>query len=143
MTATDPKRTWARKIEHIVNNSFIEKFGTLGALLTALACPICFPKLAIIGSALGLGIFAPYEGYLAIGVQVLFVLALVGQVLAYRTHLNRWLLGLSVAATVTMFVAYYIIPSSILLQVALAGLVGASVWQVFEMRRCAKCAPAT
>jgi mercuric ion transport protein len=117
-----------------------EKLGTWGAVIVALACPICFPKLALIGAALGLGIFAPYERYLALGVQVLFVLALIGQGLAYRAHRNKWLLSLAIGTTTLMFVAYYVIPSSILLQASLAGLVGASIWQIFEVRRCAKCA---
>jgi hypothetical protein len=35
--------------------------------------------------------------------------------------------------------SYYVIPSSSLLQISLAGLVAASVWQAIEMKRCAKC----
>jgi uncharacterized membrane protein len=93
----------------------------------------------LIGAALGFGIFAPYEPYVALGVQALFVLALAGQLLAYRTHRNKWLLSLAIATTVLLFAGYYVIPSSILLQVSLAGLVVASIWQVVESKRCAKC----
>lgn len=120
----------------------VEKFGTTGAIVAALACPICFPKLAIAGAAIGLGVFAPYERYIALGVQALFVLAFVGQLLAYRAHRNKWLLILAGATTAAMFFGYYVVPSSILLQISLAGLVAASLWQALEMRRCAKCAPA-
>ena len=123
-----------------MNRTFIEKFGSAGAVIAALACPICFPKVALIGAALGLGIFAPYEKYIALAVQALFVLALAGQGFAYRTHRNKWLLSFSIGTTALMFVAYYVIPSSILLQVSLGCLVVASVWQVIESRRCAKCA---
>ena len=117
----------------------IEKMGTTGAVLAALACPICFPKLALVGTALGLGFLAPYETYIAFGIQALFVLALIGQVFAYRTHGNRWLLGLAICTTALLFVAYYAVSSSVLLQLALVGLVAGSLWQVLEMRRCAKC----
>jgi mercuric ion transport protein len=120
-----------------------EKLGTTGAVIAALACPICFPKLALVGTALGLGIFAPYEKYVALGVQALFVMAFVGQALSYRTHRNNWLLGFSGFVTVLVFVGYYVIPSSILLQVSLAGLVIASIWQVVAIKRCAKCAMGT
>lgn len=120
---------------------FTEKFGTSGAVIAALACPICFPKLALIGAAVGLGAFAPYERYVAIGVQVLFVLASIGHVFAYRTHGNKGLIALAVVTTLTLFVGYYVIPSSILLQVALGGLVVASIWHVVAMKRCATCAP--
>ncbi len=117
-----------------------EKFGPLGAVLAAAACPVCFPKLALVGAAVGLGVFAPFESYVAIGVQVLFVLALIGQILAFPRHQNRWLLALSVATTSLLFVGYYVIPSSILLQASLLGLLAASVWLVVETRRCATCA---
>ena len=107
-----------------MSRTFVEKFGTVGAAVAALACPICFPKLAVIGAALGLGIFAPYERYIALAVQALFVVALVGQGLAYRSHRNKWLVSLAIVTTALMFVAYYVIPSSILLIVA-ARLAGA------------------
>jgi len=118
----------------------LEKVGTSGAILAALACPICFPKLALIGAALGLGVFAPYEGYVALAVQALFVVAFAGQWLAFRRHRNRWLLVLSGVATLLLFVGFYVFPSAVLLQIALAGLAAASVWLVVESRRCAKCA---
>jgi mercuric ion transport protein len=120
-----------------------EKFGTTGAVVAALACPICFPKLAVVGAALGLGILAPYEKYVALFVQALFVVAFIGQVLSYRTHQSKSVLGLSGLVTVLLFVGYYVIPSSILLQLSLAGLVIASIWQVVAIRRCASCAAAT
>lgn len=39
------------------------KLGTFGEVVTAILCPICFPKLALIGIALGLGVLAPYESW--------------------------------------------------------------------------------
>jgi mercuric ion transport protein len=123
-----------------MRRDFIETFGTSGAVIAALACPICFPKLAIVGAALGLGIFAPYEGYIALAVQALFVLALIGQMFAYRTHRNKWLLSFSIMTTVLLFAGYYVIPSSTLLQISLVGLIAGSIWQVIESRLCAKCA---
>jgi mercuric ion transport protein len=122
-----------------MDRSIFEKFGTVGAVAAAAACPICFPKLALVGAAIGFGIFAPFEGYIAVGVQALFVLAFVGQVLAFPRHRNRWLLALSAATTALLFAAYYLFPSSTLLQASLAGLVAASIWLVVESRRCAKC----
>ena len=121
---------------------FLEKFGTTGAIIAALACPICFPKIALIGAALGFGVFAPYEEYIAIGVQILFVLALIGQMVAYRKHRNVWLLSASILTTALMFIGYYVTPSSVLLMLSLAGLLGVSIWHAIEMKRCAKCAPA-
>lgn len=124
----------------VLERTPLEKFGSVGAIIAAAACPICFPKLALIGAALGLGIFAPYEGYVAKGVQGLFLLAFLGQVIAFRRHRNRGLLALSGSTTLLLFVGYYLVPSSILLQISLLGLVVASGWLVVEQRRCASCA---
>jgi mercuric ion transport protein len=117
----------------------IEKVGSIGAIIGALSCPICFPKFAIIGSAIGLGVLAPFEGYVAKGVQALFLIAFIGQLVAFRQLGNRWLLGLSVLTTLLLFSGYYVVPSSLLLQLALCGLAVSSVWLVVEQRRCAEC----
>lgn len=122
-----------------VNRTLVERFGTVGAVLAALACPICFPKLALIGAAVGLGVFAPFEVYIAIGIQIFFILALIGQALAYSRHGNVWLLSLSVAATILLFAAYYVFSSSLLIQLSLVALVVASVWLFVELKRCVKC----
>ena len=104
-------------------------------MLAALACPVCFPKLALIGAALGFGVLAPFEGVTAFAVQGLFVVAWVGQVIAFRRHRNRWLLAFSTVATLLLFGGFYVIPSTIMLQSALAGLGIASVWLIIAMRR--------
>jgi mercuric ion transport protein len=111
-----------------------EKVGSIGAIIGALACPICFPKIAVLGSLVGLGVLAPFEGYVAKGVQALFVIAFIGQLMAFRQHTNRWLLGLSLLTTLLLFTGYYVVPS-ILLQVSLCGLVISSIWLVIEQRR--------
>ena len=119
-----------------------EKFGSFGAVVAAAACPICFPKFALIGAALGLGVFAPFETYAVFAVQVLALLAFAGQVLAFRQYRNRWLLALSTATTLLLFLAFYAVPSTVLLQASLLGVAVASLWLVIESRRCAKCAAA-
>jgi hypothetical protein len=39
----------------------VGKFGSLGAVLAAIFCPVCFPKLALLGVFFGLGALAKYE----------------------------------------------------------------------------------
>src|SRR5216117_287385 len=39
----------------------LEKIGSLGAVIAAAACPICFPKLALLGALFGLGALGAYE----------------------------------------------------------------------------------
>jgi mercuric ion transport protein len=119
--------------------AMLEKTSTGGAILAALACPICFPKLALIGAAVGLGAFSPFERYTAYAVQVLFLLAFIGQVVSYRQHRNKWLPGFAGVTTAVLFIGYYVVRSSTLLEIALGGLVAGSVWQFIEARRCARC----
>jgi mercuric ion transport protein len=123
-----------------VKRPFLERFGTVGAVVAAAACPICFPKIALVGAAVGLGTFFPFEGYIFVAVQGLFVIAFIGQVLGYRRHRKRSLLAFSAFTTLLLFVGYYLVPSSTLLQLSLAGLLIASVWQAVELTRCARCA---
>ena len=53
----------------------LEKFGSIGAIVAAAACPVCFPKLALLGAILGLGGLGAYEWQLFIVAQVLVALA--------------------------------------------------------------------
>jgi len=43
-----------------MNLRFLDKLGSVGAILTAATCAVCFPFLAVVGSAIGLGIFGRY-----------------------------------------------------------------------------------
>ncbi len=61
----------------------LEKIGSLGAVIAAAACPVCFPKLALIGALFGLGALGAYESQLFIAAQILVVVAVLGHALAY------------------------------------------------------------
>lgn len=114
----------------------LEKFGTVGALLAAAACPICFPKLALIGALLGLGVLAPFEGYFILAAQAMLVLALVGHWISYRRHGDRrivMLAGLSVAAVLG---ALWIRYQEWLVYAGLAGIIVATIWSAVALRRC-------
>lgn len=119
---------------------WLERAGTLGAVVAAAACPVCFPKFALLGAVLGLGAFAPYEGALIVVVLALAAAAWAGHVATYRRHRKRVLLALATAATALLYVGYFVAGSSLLMQASLIALAGASVWLAFELRRCARCA---
>jgi hypothetical protein len=78
---------------------WLDKMGTFGAVVAAAACPICFPKLAIVGAALGLSFLTPYERYAYIAIQVLVIAALLGHVWAFRRHRNVYLMVLAAIGT--------------------------------------------
>lgn len=119
----------------------LEKAGTFGALLAAAACPVCFPKLALIGAAFGFGALAPYEGYALIVVLALVAVAWLAQWAAFRRHRNRSLFGLATVATATLCAGYFVAGSTLMMQAALIALLVASAWLVVELRRCARCVP--
>jgi hypothetical protein len=119
---------------------WLERAGTLGAVVAAAACPVCFPKFALLGAALGFGAFAPFEGVLVVVVLALAAAAWAGHVATYRRHRKRALLASATGATALLYVGYFGAGSPLLMQVSLVALAGASVWLAFELRRCARCA---
>ena len=98
----------------------LEKIGSFGALIAAAACPVCFPKLALIG-ALG-----AYESQLFIAVQILIAVAVLGHVLAYLQHRKGWLLGLALLSGVAVFGGLYLVHSEAMIYAGFAGLVATS-----------------
>ena len=117
----------------------LDKLGAVGAFLAAAAAPCCFPLLAALGAALGLGAFQSLRGYMDYTIQAMAFLALLGDVLAYRQHRQREPLATGVAAAGVIFVAYYGYYHVALVYFGLLGLSVAAVWNVIARRRYAAC----
>lgn len=117
----------------------LEKFGSFGAVIAAAACPICFPKLALLGALFGLSALAPYETAFFFGAQILVVLAVVGHVISYNRHQNKKLLLMAIISAILLFISLYAYVSEILSYLAFSGLVIATIWLIFENRRCSSC----
>jgi len=117
----------------------LENYGSFGAIVAAAACPICFPKLALIGAFLGLGALAKYETFFFYGAHVLILIALVGHVISYKKVQNRTLLALVIISASLFFASLYLIVSEILAYIALTGLVAATIWMIVESRRYDSC----
>jgi hypothetical protein len=117
---------------------YLEKIGSIGALVAAAACPICFPKLALVGALFGLGALSAFEYELLIAAQALVALAVAGHVLSYLRHRNPWLLASAVLSGAAVFAGLYVVGSELLVYAGLAGLVVAStadVWRRFRLRK--------
>jgi hypothetical protein len=102
--------------------TYLEKIDGFGAIIAAAACPICFPKLALLGAVFGLGALSAYESQLLIAAQVLVVLAVLGHALAFRQHRKRWLLGSGVLSGAAVFGGLYLLNSEAVTYTGLAGL---------------------
>jgi len=101
----------------------LDKFSSVGAVIAAAACPVCFPKLALLGAFFGLGGLAAYESQLFIAAQALALLATAGHVIAHR---SKWLLGLALAGAIGFFAGLYAADSELIAYGGLAALVAAS-----------------
>jgi mercuric ion transport protein len=117
--------------------SKLEKVGSYGAIVAAAACPLCFPKLALIGALFGFGVLAKYEVVFLYMAQILIVLALIGHIISYKRLHNLALLILAFTSVILFFMSLYVFTSEILSYIALAGMIAAMVWMMFEDRRCA------
>ena len=117
----------------------LEKFGSFGAIIAAAACPICFPKLAFLGTVFGLGVLAPFETAFFYAVQILVVMAVVGHFVSYKRHQNETIVLLASLSAVLLFLSLYLLGSEFLSYVGFGGLIVATVWLGFENRRCVVC----
>ena len=67
-----------------------DKAGALGAIVSTMACGMCFPALASIGTALGLGFLAQWEGLFINTLLPLFAwIALGANALGWLAH-RQW-----------------------------------------------------
>ncbi|QCX48253.1 organomercurial transporter MerC [Ralstonia pseudosolanacearum] len=74
-----------------------DKAGALGAVVSAMGCAACFPALASLGAAVGLGFLQQYEGLFISRLLPLFAaLALAANALGWLRHRqwHRSLLGM-------------------------------------------------
>ena len=121
----------------------LENYGSFGAIVAAAACPICFPKLALIGALLGLGALAKYETFFFYGAHILIVIALAGHVISYKKVRNIPLLALAIFSASLFFISLHLVASEILAYIALTGLATATIWTIVESRRYDSCVDLT
>jgi mercuric ion transport protein len=119
-------------------NLKLDRFGALGTLIAAAACPICFPKLALIGALIGLGTLAKYEYYFYIAFHVFVLVTFTGILLAYRKQRNLSILILAFSSVALFLISLYLIVNEYLSYLALAGLVASVIWQLLEAKKCSE-----
>jgi mercuric ion transport protein len=122
-----------------------DKAGALGAIVSAMGCATCFPALASLGAAIGLGFLSQYEGLFITRLLPLFAaLALLANGLGWLSH-RQWrrsLLGMIgpaiVLAATLLFLFFGNGGTEYLLYVGLAVIVGVSIWDLVAPanRRC-------
>ncbi len=119
--------------------SVIDKIGSVGSLAAAAACPACFPMLAVVGSALGLGVLRPFEGKVFFAFQLLVGVALIGNIVSYFNHRKILPLLTGLVSQGLIFFALYIRFHPAILYSGLSGLAIASIMNLIANRHCRRC----
>ncbi len=121
---------------------FGDKISSLGALVSAMGCAMCFPAIASLGAAVGLGFLSQWEGLFVNTLLPLFAgIALVLNGLGWFSHRQWHRSALGVIGPVLVLAAMYLTygwRSEGLLYIGLAFMVGVSIWDFASPahRRC-------
>jgi mercuric ion transport protein len=121
-----------------------DKAGALGAIVSAMGCAACFPAIAGIGAALGMGFLHQWEGLFINTLLPLFAaIALVANALGWFSHRQcvRSLLGMTgpVIVLLSLYPWFEYGWSTETLYGGLALMLGAAIWDLVSPanRRCA------
>ena len=113
-----------------------DKAGVIGAIVTAMGCAACFPALASLGAAIGLGFLSQYEGVFIHYLLPLFaVIALLANVFGGLRH-RQWLrMVLGMVGPVLVLAAALLmssmgLPTAWLLYPGLVLMVAVSIWDL-------------
>jgi mercuric ion transport protein len=126
--------------------TYLDKVGGFGAILTAAACPACFPQLAALGAVFGLGALGSYEGGIFLATKILVAVAMLGHVLAYFNHRLKSLLALGMTGGVLFFAGIYLLNSEASIYLGFLAMVSASLVDLvrrLRIRRKLKFRPST
>jgi len=121
-----------------------DKTASLGAIVSAMGCGMCFPAIASIGSTLGLGFLANFEGVLINTLLPLFAgIALFANLIS-GVRQRAWLrLALGVAGPLMVLSTLYLFWSAdwstYLFYLGLLFMLGVSIWDFISptTRECA------
>ena len=91
-----------------MTKALLDKLPSVGAIVVAAGCPICFPALAGVGSIFGLGALAAYEGQFIILTQAFIALSMLFAVVSYRRTQYKPSLLIAIFSGVLFFFAWYV-----------------------------------
>ena len=114
-----------------------DKAGALGSVVAAASCPACFPALASLGTAVGLGFLNTYEGLFVSTLRPLFAaIALIANAVGWFAHRqwHRSILGMLGPAMVLAALQLFFMQwwGEWLLYAGLAFMVGIGLWDLLS-----------
>lgn len=111
--------------------AILDRIGSVGALISAIAAPCCFPIFAVVGTAVGLGVLDRFEGPVLYTFQGFVLLSLIGFITAFLRQRRIAPLLLGIASAASIFYALHLDFSSVALYSGLAGLLVTTAWNYF------------
>ena len=90
-----------------------DKTGLIGSVVSAAACVNCFPAIASLGAAIGLGFLSSYEGlFIHILLPLFAGIALLANALGWFSHRQWQRAALGVLGPVLVLVAVFVMRAS-------------------------------
>lgn len=121
----------------------LDRIGTIGLFIAALATPCCFPLFAFVLSAFGLGSAALFGGWTEYVFEGLVLISLIGFFIVYRQHKNIFPLLIGLASGGIIVYAYNFNFDSKIIYVGMFGLLAATGLNYYINRghkiACANC----
>ncbi|MDF1584557.1 MAG: organomercurial transporter MerC [Methyloprofundus sp.] len=116
---------------------FGDKIGSLGALVSAMGCAMCFPAIASLGAAVGLGFLSQWEGLFVNTLLPLFAwIALILNGLGWFSHRqwHRSVLGMTgpILLLLSLYPWFQYSWSTYVTYSALGLMVAVSLWDIFS-----------
>ncbi|SOE97157.1 mercuric ion transport protein [Burkholderia sp. D7] len=115
-----------------------DKAGLLGSIASAMGCASCFPAIASLGAAIGLGFLSQYEGlFIRILLPTFAGIALFANAMGWLNH-RRWrrtalgLIGPVLVLAAVFVMRAYGERSGWLLYPGLAVMMAVSIWDMFS-----------
>jgi len=115
-----------------------DKAGLLGSIASAMGCASCFPAIASLGAAIGLGFLSQYEGlFIRILLPAFAGIALFANAIGWLNH-RQWrrtalgLIGPVLVLTAVFVMRVYGERSGWLLYPGLAVMMVISIWDLFS-----------
>lgn len=116
-----------------------DKTGVIGSIVSAMGCALCFPALASIGAALGLGFLSQWESlFVQILLPLFAVVALLANALGWFSH-HQWHRSVAgMIGPILVLIGRYSFVSGVL-YAGLALMLAVAIWDLASPahRRCA------
>jgi len=117
-----------------------DKTGVIGSIVSTMGCAMCFPALASIGAAIGLGFLSQWESVFVHVLLPLFALiALLANALGWFSHRQWQRSALGMVGPILVLIGRYTFISGVL-YAGLALMLAVAIWDLLSPahRRCGR-----